>query len=40
MGMDQSRADGQIGAEGTDESNDEIQRYVKNRAINLYIQSL
>lgn len=26
MGMDQIRGDGQIGAEGTDESNDEIQR--------------
>ncbi len=25
--MDQIRVDGQIGAEGTDESNDEIQRY-------------
>lgn len=27
MGMDQIRADGQIGVEGPDESNDEIQRY-------------
>lgn len=36
--MDQIRADGQIGAEGTDESNDEIQRYESNEYF-LYVGS-
>lgn len=31
--MDQIRPDGQIGAEGTDESNDEIQRYERMNAL-------